>query len=136
MKHIPILALLCALLLFPLSSCVSDKTIDLALFVPAAAAWPQVESEYLRGIEDGEADGVLAEIKANELRTYGWTLATAMDEKNRGLLLSVEWEAMEPWAARGIEDALNKGDIGAGVKVSLVEQLAKFTETIYALQGR
>lgn len=135
MKPIPILALLCAFLVLPLTACVSSKAEDLALFEPAALAWPAVETDYLRGIADGIEDGDLTPSDAGVWKSRGDNMSEALEAKDTALLIYAPWQTMKPWAARGIDDAFEDGDIGAGVKASLVEQLAQFTSTISKLQG-
>jgi hypothetical protein len=43
---------------------------------------------------------------------------------------------LHPWAARGVIDRVDDGEIGPGVAVSLNERILQFDAAIDALQGR
>lgn len=128
--------LLLSLCLVSALSCVAPRVDPLALFGAAEATWPAVEQDYERGIQDAIDDLELSAQSSVVLHQDADRLETALAEKDRGILLAVPWDAMAPWASRGIEDKLEDGDIGPGVAVSLREQLVNFTATIHRLQGR
>lgn len=118
-----------------LCACIGPAADDFALFGPAANAWPAVEEDYLRGIDDGVADADLSSDAADVLRLRGDELGDALAEKDRHAVRVVPWTSMEPWAERGIADKVDDGEVGPGVAVSLLEQLRLFGVAIGRLQG-
>lgn len=134
MKRITALAVALLVALF-VSSCIGPRVKNSALFPAAAIAWPAVQEDYLRGIADGIDDGDLIEPAAQALRSSGDKLGQALTAKDVTAVRSISWATMAPWAQRGIDDKLQDGEIGPGVKISLVEQLTNFTETITKIQG-
>jgi len=118
-----------------LPSCLSPKVSDVALFRPAAATWPKVERDYLRGVtrlgETGEASGV----DVQGLRSDAADMRAALAAGDRGLLRLVPWFQMRPYVDLGIRDMLEDGEIGPGAAESLTNRLAEFDQTIRRLQG-
>lgn len=127
--------LLAGFLCLGLTSCFSPRVDPIALWGPADMAWPAVERDYERGIQDGVEDHELSAASAGVLLQDGATLGKVIDTKDREALMAVPWDAMSHWANRGIQDKLEDGEVGPGVAASLREQLVNFTETIHRLQG-
>ena len=117
------------------SSCIGSKVDTLALFEPAALAWPAVSIDYLHGVDNAEAVGDLSAEAAASLRIAGEELGRAIEEKDRTAIALAPWAAMQPMVARGIAVQLADGEIGPGVAASLTEQLDKFTDTITRIRS-
>jgi hypothetical protein len=127
---------LCAVLAITLvPSCISQRTDPVALFGPAAVAWPGVADDYARGIDDGVEDGDITPTDASELQADGIRMKFALDTKSREQIMAVPWDTMEPWADRGIDDKLEDQDIGPGVAASLRERVDNFTKTVNRIKG-
>lgn len=144
MKHLqPLAALACVVALFALSftttaGCVGPQNAitEAAQFPPAALAWPAVENDYLRGLDDGVAKDDLTTEAADGLRSAGDKLEAALDAEDLDALRLVPWKlTMEPWAVRGIADKLGDGEVGPTVAAELTEQLHQFTATVTSLQS-
>ncbi len=134
MKRIAALAV--ALLTVSLfASCIGSRSKSATLFPAAELSWPAVQEDYLRGVADGVEDGELVEPAAASLRSSGDKLGAALTARDVSTLRTISWPSMAPWAQRGIEDKLQDGEIGPGVRLSLLEQVANFTTTITKLQG-
>lgn len=128
------LAAFAALLLPP--ACVGQRVKPRVLFPPAALTWPAVEEDFHRGIADGIEGGALTADAGAALQAEGDDLEAALNARDLPAVRSVAWEtALQPWAARGIEDKLADGEIGPGVADSLRGQLEDFTNIILHLQG-
>jgi len=94
-----------------------------------------LEETFERGVRDGLEDGVLDVQSAEVLRTDSKDLDLALSKESREDLASVPWEDMSTWVQRGIVDMAEDHELGAGPRVSLEEELAKFTKTINKLKG-
>ena len=117
------------------TSCVAARITPSVLFPPARLAWPAVEEDYLRGVDDLVADGEAAEAERAALVGHAESMGSALEAESQGALRAVPWTIMRPIAQRGIDDRLEDKEIGPGVAESLELQLQLFTETILQLQG-
>ena len=135
MKHLATWIAICAILAISLQSCLGSKVDDLALFEPAQLAWPEIEKDYFRGLEDGVSEGDIVLVSADAMRAEAPRMRDALMAKSRDQLRLVPWPTMKPWAQRGIDDALADGDVGPGVADSLREQLQNFDVTVIKLRG-
>lgn len=136
MKNALLLATLAVACLLPLSSsCVAPRVEKVALFEPAQLAWPEVETDYLRGIDDGVSEGDLVATAADALRAEAPKMETALEEKNTDKLRLVPWTTMKPWVSRGIDDALADGELGPTSAESARVHLQKFDDIVSRLRG-
>lgn len=117
------------------ASCAGPHSKAITLFPAADTAWPAVEEDFNRGVEDGVSDGDISPVEAAELRSHAAKLEVALDARDVYGVRDVPWTSMQPWASRGIDDQLEDGEIGPGVASSLREQLVNFTTTIADIQG-
>lgn len=133
----PILAAL-AFFALSFSSCLGPKVDTVALFEPAALAWPAVEEDVEFGLAAAEEENVedVPAIKASidKGRYHCEELGAALLSKDRSRLRLVPWPSLEGWAIAGISSELSAGAIGPGVAESLREQLSKFSAVILRLQ--
>jgi len=116
------------------TSCTAGRVKPQVLFPPAQLTWPAIEEDLHRGIDDGVDDGDLTTESSDALRAEGTRLGFALTGRDLEGVRTIPWNALEPWAERGIDDKLSDGEIGPGVATSLREQLSNFTETIERLQ--
>lgn len=135
MKRIAALAVALLTVSLFFSSCIGSRAKAATLFPAAELAWPAVQEDFLRGVADGVEDGELVESAAAQLRSNGDSLGAALTARDVTALRGVPWPSMAPWAQRGVEDKLQDGEIGPGVRLSLLEQLANFSTAITNLQG-
>lgn len=124
-----------ALLLCTVASCVVPNTRETTLFTPAQMAWPDVEVDYLRGVDDGVSEGDLVMPAADRLRTEATRMRSALKDKNINALRMVPWPTMAPWAQRGIDDALADGELGPTVAESARLHLENFNSVIARLRS-
>lgn len=135
MKAFAVLALVASVLFLSLGSCVSSRARLGAQFPAASLAWPGVQGDYLRGLDDGVGDGELDVAEAANLRNLGAQLGAALDQKSTDELRLVPWSRiMRPWADRGIQDKLDDVEIGPTVAEALRDRVVNFTATIESLQ--
>jgi len=102
------------------------------------SAWPGVEADVQRGVNDGLDDGDLKGEAANALVASSdrleASLSTNLDDARA--VTTIEWPLIHPYALRGVLDRVDDGDIGAGVAASLNERITQFDAAIDALGGR
>lgn len=135
--------IVCAAILPFSSSCIGRKVDDLALFKPAAAAWSGgeedpngIKQDFERGLADGVEDGELAPDSAAILRMEGEGLGVALDNQDRAALRGIPWPTMREWAARGIEDKAQDGEIGPQVADILHGRLDDFSNVLQRIMSR
>lgn len=117
------------------TGCVSKKAVPQALFPAAQLTWPDVEKDYLRGLQDGLEDGVLEAASKAQYELDGARLGVALKERDVFGVKTVPWGTMAPWVERGIQDQIQDQDISIGVAESLREQLKNFTTVITKIQN-
>tara|TARA_R110000851_G_scaffold120002_1_gene248060 strand:- start:3887 stop:4321 length:435 start_codon:yes stop_codon:yes gene_type:complete len=127
----------CLFLVSTTQSCVTPEAAkEVLLFPPAQLAWPAVNADYQRGLDDGFSEGDLTSAARSSLRAQAVAMKAALQNKNPDELRGVPWTTtMRPWVDRGIEDQLGDGDIGPTAAGLLTEQADQFTATIVSLQG-
>lgn len=138
MKSIALLVVAALLALaapFQLSSCVSQRTDELALFEPLRVAWPDVRFDLEAGFADGVADGELLPAGLDDLRADVDRLGAALEASDRAELRAAPWLELRPWAVRGVESRLQAGEIGPGVAQSAHEHLSNFDAAVQRLRG-
>lgn len=119
-----------------LAACLSVRAKPAALFPAAVLAWPAVEADYERGMQDGLQDGDLSLAVFGQLDAEGVALEAALTTRSVEGVRAAPWASeMRAWAARGIQDKLDDGEIGFGVAASLSEQLENFSAVIARIQG-
>jgi len=137
MKLIHVLAIAASVLVlsFCSSACAGSSAKTASQFPAAELAWPGVEGDFLRGLDDGIADGELATDDAARLRVLGDQLEAALDGHDSAGLRLIPWSGiMRPWADRGIDDKVADLEIGPTVAESLHDRVVHFTATIDSLQ--
>lgn len=138
MKIGAVLALVASLfvLSFGSSACIGARTKQASQFPAAKLAWPGVQGDFARGLQDGLEDGEIAQFDVDNLSKLGDQLGGALETQDLGALRFIPWsKAMRPWADRGIADKVSDGEIGPTVATELTERVVQFTETIHSLQG-
>jgi hypothetical protein len=133
-----ILALSTLLLVVGCAGSAGNAARERALLPALRSAWPGVEADVQRGVNDGLDDGDLTGSASDALMASADRLekslsATIEEAKS---VTGKEWPALHPWAARGVMDRVDDGEIGAGVAASLNERIVQFDAAIDALQGR
>jgi hypothetical protein len=116
------------------SACAGAKAREHVLLPAVRMAWPAVQDDVLRGIEDGIADGELTSMQVAELqsRTFhlGMTITASYDPDAFAV---AGWNTLEPWAHRGIQDRVDDHEIGPGVAESFRERVLNFSAAIERL---
>ena len=131
------LGLIAALLvLVVVASCLGVKTRDNVLLPAARDAYGDIYHEVVRGLLDGKVDGDLTDEQAEVLIFSADSLKTALKDGDRVKIASVDWEALRPWAIRGIQDKIDDGEIAETVAASLFHRVEKFTESLEVLAQR
>ena len=138
MKRLKWLALSCLLLASGCAGSSGNAARERALLPALRSAWPGVEADVQRGVNDGLDDGDLKGEAANALVASSdrleASLSTNLDDART--VTSIEWPLIHPYALRGVLDRVDDGDIGAGVAASLNERITQFDAAIDALGGR
>jgi len=101
-------------------------------------AWPGVEADVLRGVNDAVEDGdlTLQAGNAEVARTQEWDEAMALRDRDFIVVLrAADWARFEALAGRGIQDRLEDGEVGPGVAASLAERVEQFDRALAALAG-
>lgn len=126
-----------ALVAVLLASCIGTRARNDALLPAVRMAWPEVRVDFDRGVADGLADGDLTEMGAITLRSEADRLDLALTSGDRVMLINTLYDSeVRPWASRGIQAALDAGDIGPNGAMLLTERLANFSAAILVLQER
>lgn len=133
MKNLLTLALVACLS----ASCLSSGARDEALLPAAALAWGNsdagVRSDLERGIRDAVEDGDLADSSVLD------TLVLQLDEVlalggSRVLLRQIPWDVLRPYAARGVQDRVDDGEISQPIAdLSYTERLERFSQAFAEL---
>ena len=87
---------LISILLLSLVGCSLNQTAESAQFPPAQLAWPAVEGDYDRGIDDGFADGDLDQAALKKLIDLGESLGAALQDKDLDALRTTRSVAAAP----------------------------------------
>ena len=109
-------------LLMLLPSCLTGHAIDETLLPAMEAAWPGVRADIERAPE-GEGVPVMV------LDVFEAALGGA----DYGVMVGVDWPVLEAAAYAGIQARLDAGEIGPGVKISLIERVLRFRYALEAL---
>lgn len=126
-----------ALVAVLLASCIGTRARNDALMPAVRMAWPEVRVDFDRGVADGLADGDLTEMAAISLRSEADMLTDALEAGDRFKLYNVLYTTeIQPWASRGIQAALDAGDLGPNGAMLLTERLSNFSAAILVLQER
>jgi len=134
-KPIALLLLLVVSLAAFAPACVAPRTEGIALFQPAQLAWPDVKSDLEAGYADGVSEGTLTTSAADALRAESPKMEAALEERSADKLRLVPWRTMHPWAERGIDAKLSRGEIGPNVAESFREHLRNFDAIMERLRG-
>lgn len=123
--------LLAIVMMASLTSCLSQRARDEALLPAAELAWGDsasgVRSDLERGIADAVEDGDLLDSAALD------ALVLDLDEVlslggSRVLLRQIPWDVLRPYAARGIQDRVDDGEISQMIAdLSFTERLEQFS---------
>lgn len=107
-----------------------------ALLPTLQSRWPAVEADVTRGITDGLDDGDLTAKASDDLVASSHRLGDALDLPlaEARVTAPVEWEILHPWAARGVIDRMDDGQIGPGGAVSFNERIKQFDAAIERLE--
>lgn len=124
MKKLLIVALL-------LASCAGTKARNDVMLPIAQKVWVNVQVDYEAGLADGLADGDLTEPYSLELFTLGNEMTAALE---LGDVDSIPWSSvMRPWAVRGVQSAVEAGELGPNGSLILFQRIANFTAAISSL---
>lgn len=138
MRRMKWLALSCLLLASGCAGSSGNAARERALLPALRSAWPGVEADVQRGVNDGLDDGDLQGEAASALIASAdrleESLSTNLDDARAAT--TIEWPLIHPYALRGVLDRVDDGDIGAGVAASLNERITQFDAAIDALGGR
>lgn len=115
-----------------LSSCLGPKAKDDVLFPPIALAWPAVQDDVERGIQDGVDDGVLLPADVSALNLEVAALDDAIDAHEADETRT-GWPGLRPWAERGVTDRREDGEIGPAGAAAGVERINQFSAAVAAL---
>ena len=138
MRRLRLLALSSLFLLAGCAGLAGDSARERALLPALRSAWPGVAADVQRGVNDGLDDGDLTAAASDALVASGDHLGASLSStlEEAKTVTGAEWPVLHPWAARGVIDRVDDGEVGPGVAVSLNERILQFDAAIDALQGR
>jgi len=103
-----------------------------------AEAWPCVEADVVRGINDARNEfDIEIDTAAEAVRRTGeWSMAVAVGEAGPIVeLYRRDWARFSYYADRGIADRVDDNEIGPGVAESRLERVRKFGEVLRVMSG-
>lgn len=126
-------AFICLTLL--LVGCTSTAIMDNILVPLAARVFDLIYPQIQAGLEDAVADGDLPQEAADYLLGEATKLRDLLHAGARAKVLEIDWLSLEPWAARGVQDMVDRGVISVGVATSLLQRIVNFRDLLTELSG-
>jgi len=129
------LALLAFVIVAGCAGTSGDLASERALLPPLRNAWPKVEADIVRGVQDAVADDDLAPSAADDLLWSADRLESSLDFLDQARAIApVEWPRLHPFAKRGVDDRVDDGELDLGPAGSFLERIKQFDAGIAKLQ--
>jgi len=129
-----VFALACILLVA--AGCTGVQVRDNILMPLASEIFEHVYPEIELGLADAVEDGDLSQEGADLLLAQADALREALRGQDRTAILAFDWNALEGWAARGVQRMIDDGTISPGVATSLLQRLVNLRELLAELGVR
>jgi hypothetical protein len=125
-----------ACLLLMVAGCTGVQIRDNVLLPLASEIYEHVYPQIELGLADAVQDGDLTQEGADLLLAQADALREALRGQDRTQILAIDWNSLEAWAARGVQDMIDDGTISPGVATSLLQRIVNFRDLLAELGVR
>lgn len=123
-------------LLLVTAGCTGVQVRDNILMPLASEIYEHIYPQIELGLADAVQDGDLTQEGADLLLGQADALREALRGQDRSQVLAIDWNALEAWAARGVQDMVDDGTISPGVATSLLQRIVNFRDLLSELGVR